>query len=444
MIQNANRPMSATAIAPLPLKGVRIVALTWMLASAGTTVILASLGAEVIRIEWPGHIDFTRRQLQAKPKPPPLGPPRKLSGLPKSVRDIPEANASGLFSDRNAGKLGITLNMRHPEGIALFKKLVAKSDIVIEGFRAHAMRNWGVDYEVLRSIKPDIIYLQMAGFGGDGPYSSFASYGPTAQVMSGLGALTGLPDPHPPTMWNHSYMDVTPPFYGAMALIAALYYRNRTGQGQYIDQGQYEPGLFLSGTSLLDYSANGRRTRRVGNRSPYIAAAPHGIYRCAGDDCWIAIAVFDEQEWNALCRQMGNPAWCVDSRFTTLRNRLEHLEELDANIEEWTRGEERYGLMYRLQDAGVRAGVVQSPSDKFERDPQLKVRDFFVDLPHSHLGTWPHTRHVTPKFTRTPAHPGGITQRGGPCIGEDNHYVYEELLGLSPDEIAAYEERGVI
>ena len=433
-----------TAIAPQPLKGVRVVDLTWMLASAGTTVILASLGAEVIRIEWPGHLDFTRRQLVAKPKPPPLGPPRKPGPLPKSVQGIPEANASGLFSDRNAGKLGITLNMRVPDGIELFKKLVAKSDVVIEGFRPSAMRSWGLDYETLRTVKPDIIYLQMAGFGRTGPYSSFASYGPTAQVMSGIGAITGLPEPHPPTMWNHSYMDVTPPFYGAMALISALYYRNRTGQGQYIDQGQYEPGLFLSGPAVLDFSANGRRTRRIGNRSPYLDAAPHGIYRCAGDDCWIAIAVFDEDQWRALCRQMGDPAWCAEGQFSSMQNRLGHQDELDARIEEWTRGEDRYALMYRLQEAGVAAGAVQSPADKFELDPQLKARDFFVNLPQSHIGTWPHTRHFTPKLTRTPAHPGGITNRGAPCVGEDNRHVYAELLGLSDREIADYEERGVI
>src|SRR5580704_1662807 len=362
--------MTTTAIAPQPLSGVRVDDLTWMLASAGTTVLLSSLGAEVIRIEWPGHLDFTRRQLVAKPKPPPLGPLKKLSDLPRSVRDMPEANSSGLFSDRNAGKLGITLNMRHPEGVTLFKKLVAISDIVIEGFRPNAMRSWGLDYETLRSVKADIIYLQMAGFGRSGPYSSFASYGPTAQVMSGIGAITGLPEPNPPTMWNHSYMDVTPPFYGATALMSALYYRNRTGQGQYIDQGQYEPGLFLSGTAVLDFSANGRRTRRVGNRSPFLDAAPHGIYRCAGDDCWIAIAVFNDDQWRALCHQMGEPAWCADAKFSTMQNRLAHQDELDAHVEDWTRGEERYALMYRLQEAGVGAGAVQSPADKFDLDPQ--------------------------------------------------------------------------
>ena len=431
-------------LAPQALKGVRVVDLTWMLASAGTTELLASLGAEVIRIEWPGHLDFTRRQLEAKPREPPLGPVKKLNRIPKSVQGIAGANASGVFSDRNAGKLGITLNMRHPDGVALFKRLVEKSDIVIEGFRPQAMRSWGIGYDVLKSIKPDIIYMQMSGFGASGPYQNYASYGPVAQVMSGIGALTGYPEPQPPTMWNHSYMDVTPPFYGALALIAALYYRNRTGEGQYIDQGQYEPGLLLTGTSILDYSANGRRTRRAGNRSPFLAAAPHGIYRCKDQDCWIAIAVFHDEEWRSLCREMGEPAWCRDPRFDSLQQRIDNADVLDTLIEEWTSTEERYALMYRLQAAGVPAGVVQSPGDKVERDPQLRVREFFVTLPHSHLGAWPHTRHVTPKLTRTPAHPGGITQRAAPCVGEDNYYVYRTLLGLTDDEIALYEEGGAI
>jgi crotonobetainyl-CoA:carnitine CoA-transferase CaiB-like acyl-CoA transferase len=431
-------------ITPQALRGVRVVDMTWWLASAGATTILASLGAEIIRIEWPTRLDASRRQNPIPPRPAPLGPIKKWNNPPKSAVGIAEANGSGVFNDRNAAKLGITLNMRSPEGVSLFKRLVAISDIVVEGFRAHAMASWGLGYDVLKSIKSDIIYLQMAGFGNVGPYRSFASYGPTAQAMAGQGQLTGLPEPHPPTMWNHSHMDTTPPFYGALAMMAALYYRNRTGKGQYIDQAQYEPGLLHTGTSLLDYSANGRRTQRVGNRSPFLAAAPHGIYRCSDDQTWIAIAVFNEEEWKALCTQMGNPAWCTDSKFATMESRLAQLEELDAKIEDWTRQNERYALMYQLQAAGVSAGVVQSPKDKFEIDPQLKVRDFFVDLPQSYLGTWPVTRHLTAKLARTPAHPGGITHRGAPCLGEDNHYVFEKLLGLSPREVADYEEKGVI
>ena len=154
--------------------------------------------------------------------------------------------------------------------------------------------------------------------------------------------------------------------------------------------------------------------------------------------------MFSETEWRDLSRFAGKGEWLTDERFATLQSRLKHQDELDAAIEEWTRGQERYTLMYALQDAGVAAGAVQSPGDKFETDPQLKVRDFFVHLDHSELGVWPFTRHLTPKLSRTPAHPGGTTQRGAPCIGEDNKYVFEQLLGLTPEEIAAYEAKGVL
>lgn len=433
--------------APQPLKGVRITDLTWLLASAGATTLLANLGAEVIRIEWPERLDFTRYSQDPRGgTPTPLGPGKKEVPYRKAIEGpdpAPNPNRGGVFNDRNPGKLGITLNMNHPEGRELFKRLVAMSDVVIEGFSATMMGRWGLDYEGLREIKEDIIYVQMSGFGNTGPYREYVSLGPVAQAMSGLGYLNGLPD-QPPTMWNHSYMDTTPPFFAALAVIGAIYYRNRTGKGQYIDQAQYEPGVLLTGTTVLDYSAHGRPSGRMGNRSPHLPAAPHGIYRCAGDDAWIAIAVFNEEEWQALCQEMGTPEWCREPRFAALDSRVRQQDELDAKLEEWTLPQGRYDLMYRLQAAGVRAGAVQSPGDKVEIDPHLKVRDFFVHLDHSEMGTWPFTRHFTPKLSLTSAHPGGVTQRGAPCVGEDNQLVYQNVLGLSGEEIAAYEEKGVI
>lgn len=434
------------ALAPRPLQGVRIADLTWLLASAGATTLLASLGAEVIRIEWPERLDFTRYSQNPRGGgPTPLGPGKTdvPYGMAKGRQPAPFANRGGVFNDRNPGKLGITLNLNRPEGRDLFRRLVALSDVVMEGFTASMMGRWGFDYAGLREINPAIIYVQMAGFGNTGPYRDYVSLGPVAQAMSGLGYLSGLPDA-PPTMWNHSYLDRTPPFYAAQAVIAALYYRNRTGRGQYIDQAQYEPGLMVGGTSVLDYSANGRRGRRVGNRSPHVAAAPHGIYRCDGDDAWIAIAVTDEAEWQALIGVAGDLPWCRDPRFETREHRIEHQDALDAAIARWTVTRERYELMYRLQAASVPAGVVQSPQDKVEIDPQLKVRDFYVHLDHGEMGVWPFTRHHVAQMSATPPHPGGTTKRGAPCVGEDNQSVYEGLLGLSASEIAAYREQGVI
>ncbi len=433
-------------LAPRALKGIRIADFTWLLASAGATQLLSSLGAEVIRLEWPARLDFTRYSQDPLGRgPTPLGPGKKdiPYGVIEGPQPAPYANRGGVFNDRNAGKRGITLNLNHPEGRILFRRLVAISDVVMEGFTASMMGRWGFDYDGLKAIKPDIIYAQLAGYGNTGPYREFVSVGPVAQAMAGLGTPIGLPD-RAPTMWNHSYLDRTPPFYAAQAVIAALYYRNRTGRGQYIDQGQYEPGLMVGGTSALDYSANGRRSERVGNRSRFVPAAPHGIYRCPGEDAWIAIAVTNDDEWQALTRVAGDLTWCRDPRFATLDSRIEHQDQLDPLIEEWTKGQERYDLMYRLQAAGVPAGVVQSPQDKVEVDPQLQVRDFYVHLDHSEMGTWPFTRHAVGKLSETPAHPAGTTQHGAPCVGEDNQYVYGDLLGLSESDIAAYQAQGVI
>jgi crotonobetainyl-CoA:carnitine CoA-transferase CaiB-like acyl-CoA transferase len=435
------------------LRGVRIADLTWLLASAATSTLLASLGAQVIRIEWPGRLDFTRLGETAgvgvigkESNVPPLAPGKRAVPYrdpPQGPKAPPYANRAGVFNDRNPGKLGITLNMNHPEGRALFRRLLAVSDVAMDGFTAPMMGRWGLDYEGMKKVKEDIIYIQMSGFGNSGPYRDYGSVGPIAQASAGL-AWQGLPEPQQPTSWNHSYMDTTPPLYSALAVIGALYYKRRTGKGQYIDQAQYAPGLLLGGTSVIDFSANGRRTERHGNRSPYLAAAPHGIYRCAGDDAWIAIAVFSDPEWSALRHCMGNPAWAAEAKYATADSRVKDQDELDRRMEDWTKREERYDLMYRLQATGVRAGVVQSPRDKFETDPQLKVRDFFVHLDHSELGVRPFTRHFTPKLSATPAHPGGTTQRGAPCIGEDNDTVYRQILGLSSSEIDDYIAKGVI
>lgn len=425
--------------APQALSGVRIADLSWLLASAGTTTTLASLGAEVIRIEWPDKLDFTRFDASGAA---PLAPGRQPHEYKPGLALEPNPNRSGVFNDRNPGKQSITLNMNAPEGRELFKQLVAVSDVVVEGFTAPTMTKWGLGYEELCKVNPSIIYLQMAGFGNSGPYRDHVSMGPAAQAMAGVAFANGLPE-RPPTMWNHSYMDTTPPHYGALAVIAALYFRNRTGRGQYIDQAQYEPGLMLTGTSVLDHSVNGRPTQRLGNRSPSKPAAPHGIFRCRGRDGWVAIACFTEDQWSALVRTMGDPGWAREPRFAALRYRLANQDELDQLVEEWTRAHTKYDVMYELQAVGVPAGAVQSPRDKFESDPQLQAREFFVELDHTEMGPRPFTRHFTPKLSASPAHPGGSTGHGAPCVGEHNS-LFESLLGLTPGEIADLGERGVI
>jgi crotonobetainyl-CoA:carnitine CoA-transferase CaiB-like acyl-CoA transferase len=427
-----------------PLEGVRIADLTWLLAGAGGPRLLASLGAEIIRIEWRDRLDFLRYM-------PPFAPTKNeaaakagamdLSGLSKdSVRSV---NRSGYFNDINAGKKGVSLNMAHPKGRELFKRLVAVSDVVVEAFTAETMRKWGLGYDTLKSIKSDIIYMQQPGWGYKGPYVKFASYGPIAQAVSGLTEQSGLPAPYPPAGWGFSYMDWSGAYYCAITMLCALYYKKRTGKGQYIDCSQVEPGIYMTGTAVLDAIVNNRHYQRTGNRSPYKPAAPHGAYRCAGDDRWIAIAVTNDDEWKALVREIGTPSWTQQEKFASLATRMLYQDELDRFMTEWTKDQEPFALQERLQKAGVPAGVCQTAPDRLERDPQLRHLQWLIPLVHSEIGEWP-IKDVPFHFTNATVNQGGPTERAAPCYGEDNDYVYDELLRLTKQERAELEKEGVI
>ncbi len=228
----------------------------------------------------------------------------------------------GQFNNKNPGKRGISLNVRHPKGLEIARRLVAMSDVVAEGFSPGVLDNWGLGYEAMRKIKPDIIYVQQSGMGAQGTYGRFRTVGPIANSFSGLSEMSGLPEPAMPAGWGYSYLDWMGAYSFALAMLSALYHRARTGEGQWIDASQSEVGLFISGTTILDWSANGRIWSRYGNRSPYKPAAPHGAYPCLGDDRWLAIACFDEAEWRALADVAGHAEWTQDPRFADLAARL--------------------------------------------------------------------------------------------------------------------------
>ena len=427
-----------------PLEGVRVADLTWLLAGAGGPRLLASLGAEIIRIEWKDRLDFLRYM-------PPFAPSKgeraekagalEMTGLSKdSAKSV---NRAGFFNDVNAGKRGISLNMGHRKGRELFKRLVGISDVVVEAFTAETMRKWGLGYEELKAIKNDIIYIQQPGWGYKGPYVKFVSYGPIAQAASGLTEQSGLPAPYPPAGWGFSYMDWSGAYYCAISMLCAIYYKKRTGKGQYIDCSQVEPGIYMTGTAVLDSLINGRSWERTGNRSPYKAAAPHGAYRCRGADRWIAIAVTNDDEWKALVREIGTPAWSQEEKFASLTARLLHQDELDQLVGQWTNDLEPFALQARLQKAGVPAGVCQTAQDRVERDPQLQHLKWLIPLRHSEIGEWP-VKDVPFHFTKGVVNQGGPTERAAPCYGEDSDYVYDELLKLTKQEKADLVKEGVI
>jgi crotonobetainyl-CoA:carnitine CoA-transferase CaiB-like acyl-CoA transferase len=255
--------------------------------------------------------------------------------------------------------------------------------------------------------------------------------------------MSGLPEPAMPAGWGYSYLDWIGAYSFALAMLSALYHRARTGEGQRIDASQCECGLFLNGTAILDWSANGRVWSRYGNRSPYKPAAPHGAYRCRGDDRWLAIACFADDEWLALAAVAAHPEWCEDSRFASLAARLANQDALDAIVSAWTRTQEAFDAMSRLQSAGVPAGVCQTAEDRCERDPQLRALEWLTEVTGTKIGRWP-VAEVPVKMSESPPYVGGPIDRGAPCYGEDNAYVYGELLGMSAREIAALADEGVI
>ena len=387
---------------------------TWIHAGPSATRILADQGAEVIKVESDQALAVVG------------GPASRTSrGL-------------GQRHNWNAGKLSISLNMKTPEGVAIAKRLVAVSDVVAENFSGRVMSGWGMDYESIRQIKPDIIMLSMSGFGRTGPWKDRVSYGQTLQAMSGFTELTGFPE-NDPCGPASAYSDAVAGMAGAQAILLALIHRARTGEGQWIDLSQFEALSSLLGPLVLDLSANksDARAGRTGNRLPHDGAAPHGAYPCRGEDRWVAIAVFTDQDWAAFVGAIGQPPWTGDARFATALSRRNQADALDSLVESWTLQHTPEEVMRRLQTAGLAAGVVQTGKDLAE-DPQLKHRGFFRRVLDGQ--EVPRTIEGPPyKLSRTP----GDVKRGAPEFGSHQTYVLREVLGMPDDELAECAIAGV-
>ena len=425
---------------PFALEGVRILDFSWYLASAGATRFLAALGADVIKVEWKDRLDPRRggcpvggREAREKATGPvPSMWPPDLGG-----------EVGGQYNNKNPGKRGISLNVADPRGLELAKRLVAKCDIVAEGFSPGVMERWGLGYDVLSAINPAVIYAKQSGMGSIGKWQRFRSVGPIAASLSGLSEMSGIPEPAPPAGWGYSYLDWFGAYSFALALLAAIYHRERTGEGQWIDASQVEVGTVLTAVPVLDHSANGREWRRTGNHSPYKPASPEGLYRCRGDDRWVAITCESDDDWIAFVKASGHLEWADDERFATLDGRLRHRAELDRLVEGWTIEQDRYDVMDVLQRAGVAAGVAQDAEDRVERDAQLAHLEWLTELDAATLGRWP-VAECSVKMSETPPHIGGWIDRAAALYGEHNHDVYGELLGLSPAEVDALRADGVI
>jgi crotonobetainyl-CoA:carnitine CoA-transferase CaiB-like acyl-CoA transferase len=412
-----------------------VVDFTWVRAGPWAARWLGTFGAEVIKVEWPENLDMLRQNRFTVPQGVEPGP-----------------NSTGQFADTNANKRGVTLNVRTEKGLDLVKRLISVSDVVIENFSSRIMERWGIGYDVLKEIKPDIVYVSMAGFGHTGRHHYYGTMGPAAQALSGLTFLSGLPG-KPPAGWGWSYLDDTGGMYGAMCALTGLRNRNATGKGQHVDLSQMITGITLTGPAFLDSSVNGRKARREGyppgNRtvwpdSPALnnyrgrTVAPHNSYKTKGGgyNDWCVVACFSDQEWKNLVELMGSPDWAKDAKYSTLKGRIEHQEDMDQGIQQWTETLTKYELAAKAQGAGVRAMPVQSSEDRVEHDPQLRERQMYTEMEHPMLGTWKF-QNAPFKLSKSPAQ----MHRPPPMVGQHNIEVFVDLLGMSPGEVReAYQD----
>jgi crotonobetainyl-CoA:carnitine CoA-transferase CaiB-like acyl-CoA transferase len=403
----------------------RICDFTGQLAGAGATKWLAAFGAEVIRIEDPvrqGRWDILR-------------------GMEPYKDDRRGIDLGGAFNNHNTGKYGITLNLRTDKARAILAELVRQSDVVTENFAAGVLDSWGFGYDGLRALKPDIIYVSNCGFGHEGPYSRFKTWGPIVQAVSGLTHTSALPG-QPPAGWGYSYMDHTGGYYMAMAILLALIHRERTGAGQWVDLACTEAALTLHGPALLDWTVNGRGTRddpaRSSNRSPWRPMAPHGIYAAAGDDEWVAIACRSDAEWQRLCELMGDET-CRRADWATVAGRVADQDALDACITDWTTTRDKFECAALLRALGIPASAVQRPAERVDQDPATRA-----------FGLWPTVLHSAIGAVRVDGLPVHLSDtdwsitRGGPCLGEHNVEVLGRLLGYTPETVAALTAEGVL
>jgi crotonobetainyl-CoA:carnitine CoA-transferase CaiB-like acyl-CoA transferase len=397
------------------------------------TRLLADFGAEVIKIEDRTRIDTPRKL--------PLYKDESARNFGEEVVGA-DPDKGGLFNNYCRNKLGVTINMRSADGRRLAERLIAASSVVTENFAPGVMERWGLTYERLRELRPDVIYARMSGYGHSGPHASYRSYGPVVQAVSGLSFASGLPG-REPSGWGLSYMDNQAAFYNSAAILMAIRHRMLTGEGTEIDVSAVETGISLLGPVLLEVTVNGRVTRGphypAGNRLEHPPAAPHGVYPASGEDRWVAIAVFTDEEWSRFADAIGRPAWTADERFASQQSRWANQDALDEAIGTWTSQRDRYEATKILQDAGVRAGAVQNAQDLNETDPQLAHRGVFFQLDHPVIGE--------ARFEGVPVQFDAMSAdnwRSGPLLGEDNDYVFKELLGVGDDEFAELATSGVI
>lgn len=396
--------------------GLTILAFCWAVVGPLTMKFFADHGATVIRVE------TSKRPCTMRTSAP-------------YKDDVPNYNKGGYFNYYNSNILSLSLNMDTPEAREIARQLAVECDVFMENYTPGVIEKWGLGYEELKKIRPDIIMLRQSGYGSWGPYANLPAFGMVLVPIAGLPNFIGWPGKEPLPVGVSAYTDCISPRFATAALIAALDYRKKTGKGQLLDLSQFETAIYFLAPAVLEYVSSGREPERIGNSSPY--AAPHGVYPCKGDDRWCTIAVCSEEEWAILCREIGRPEYAEDPRFDSLANRKNNEDELNKLIGEWTAGLTAEAVMEQLQAAGVPAGVVKNTADVYN-DPQLRKRNIYWPMEHSEMGVFTHQGQSF-QLSKTPSK----AYSPSPLLGEHTEYVCTKLLGMSDEEFIDLMQKGV-
>ena len=423
-------------MASLPLDGVRIVDLGVVWAGPYATALLSDLGAEVIRVESTRYFGAITRGIVAHPTEDMIRNILMfLGGMPdRQVGERPW-NRWPLHNSHARNKLSMTVDLRQPRGVELFHRLVRIADVVVENNVPETAEKLGITYEALREVRPDIIMVRMPAFGTTGPYKDYRAMGQMVEDVGGHNSLRGYTDMDASGVTAAFPADAAGGAGAAFATLAALHYRRRTGRGQMVELSQVENFLPYIGEAILDCTMNGRVQTSLGNRHP---AALQACYPCKGEDRWVNITIYDDRQWRAFCKVLGDPPWSLEERYDSHSSRRENHDVLDRHIREWTLQHGNYEVMRLLQEVGVPAGPVVDQRDAYS-DPHLREREVFEEAYQEDCGI-----HLYPgapfKLPETPP----MIRRGPVRLGEDNEYVYKTLLKVSDEEYAELEREGHI
>ena len=399
-----------------PFHGYRVLDFGWVLAGAIPGMVLADMGAEVIKVESRQRLDYMR-----------MGRP--------IIGDQPDPEQHPMFHNVNRNKLSITLNTIHQQAVELARKLVARCDMVIENFSPGVMDRLGLGYEDLRQIKPDLIMASISSTGQTGPLRDLRAYAPSIGALAGLDSTLGYEEGRPLGL-KHAYGDICGALHTVFAIVAALYQRQRTGRGQYIDLSMLRATIATQGLGLMEYIMTGRVMQPRGNYDPTMA--PYGNYPCEGEDRWVSIAIATDEEWQGLKAALGSPAWTADPKFASRYGRLKHRHELDQHLAQWTAGRSAETVTELLQSHGVAAVPVMGAEERLFNS-HFRERGLYADIDHPSLGAEP-IFNLMWNLSQTPS----AIRRHAPLMGEHNQQVFCEILGMSAQEVKVLEETQVI